>query len=151
VTKVAVLYFFLCVLAAVGWFFWTVLRAGEYPTLWMQLPRGDIVSLELCYGGRRVETADPRLIDAFYRRLIAARDPLPYATRCLPDEHPENWSVTFLRRNQTPFCVWLGVADTCGTFYCCNLHRTYSDLGRLQKLTEEVVNKYSDETGGVTP
>jgi hypothetical protein len=114
-----------------GVFVYLVVHVGDLPPLGWVLRRGSITHVVVRFGDTETRITDSQTTDRLYRAAIGGRSPDPYATRCLPDEDWERWSVEFGQKRKPPFRIILGVADTCGAIYCESLNRTYSDHGGL--------------------
>lgn len=129
--------FFLAFLVLVGGasFVFVKLAWADGPPLWWVLRGSHVERVVVHWDKRKAEVTDARQMQEFYQAVLSGSAPLPYPTRCLPDEHPEDWSVTFIRSGQAPFQVQVGT-DGCGTFYVPSVGSTYSG-GELMMLIKK--------------
>lgn len=88
---------------------------ADGPPLWWVMRGSHIEKAVVRWDKQKVEIRDAQQVQEFYQAVLSGSSPLPYPTRCLPDDHPENWSVTFIRSGRPPFQVQVGT-DTCGTY-----------------------------------
>ena len=118
-----------------GGFAFVKLMWAEGPPLWWVLRGSRVEKVVVRWDKQKVEIVDAEQVQEFYQAVLSGSSPLPYATRCLPDKHPENWSVTLIRSGQSPFQVQVGT-DTCGTFYVPEVGSTYGS-GKLMTLIKK--------------
>lgn len=109
--------------------------------LWWVLRGSHVERVVLKWDKRRIEISNSAQIQQLYEAVLSSSDPLPYPTRCLADEHPENWSVTFVRSEQSPFQIQMGL-DGCGRFYVPSVGSTYVN-GALLPLVKTFLKKQS--------
>ncbi|WP_395093042.1 hypothetical protein [Armatimonas sp.] len=95
------------------------------PRLWWYLRGSQVERVTLRWGAQRLEITDPAEVTQFYEAVKAAPPELPYETKCIPDKHPEKWSITLTRRGQPDFQVYIGV-DGCCSLYPPEIGSTYS-------------------------
>lgn len=120
-------------LAVGGVYAFLAAHVDDMPPLSWVLPRRSIDHAVVHFGARTTRVTDRAALNRLYRAAVGGDRPLPYATRCLPDDQLDwgRWCVEFVRRGKPPFRIVLGVADDCGTIYCEPLDRSYADCGGL--------------------
>lgn len=105
------------------WFVWS----DDGAPIWWVLKGRHFERVVVRWNGKTLDSRSPQVVARFDTILRSGRNPLGYATRCLPDDKKDHrdWGVTLYDSHLNPLEIDVGL-DGCGAFYLPSVDTTYT-------------------------